>query len=90
MTLNIEYLFLATSRVKRPLRDACLDMREHQALPAPRFVFLINDHWADSFQIWQVYAVALGIFFEYAAVTFRTIRGHMTKKVFFHWVSLSV
>ena len=32
------------------------------------------DRWADSFQIWQVYAVALGNFFEYAAVTFRPIR----------------
>ena len=28
----------------------------------------------DSFQIWQVYAVALGNFFEYAAVTFQPIR----------------
>ena len=26
------------------------------------------------FQIWQVYAVALGNFFEYAAVTFQPIR----------------
>ena len=33
-----------------------------------------SDRWADSFQIWQVYAVALGNFLEYAAVTFRPIR----------------
>ena len=54
---------------KRPTRDACLYMGRNQALPAPlaqpapRFVFQC-DHWADSFQIWQVYAGALGIFFN--------------------------
>ena len=41
------------------------------ALLAPRFVFLIT---LDSFQIWQVYAVTLGNFLEYAAATFRPIR----------------
>ena len=40
---------------------------------APRFILVIT-RWANSFQIWQVYSVALGKFFEYAAVTFRPIR----------------
>ena len=32
------------------------------------------DRLTDSFQIWQVYAVALGNFLRYAAVTFQPIR----------------
>ena len=33
-----------------------------------------RDRWVDSFQIWQMYAVALGNFLEYAVVTFQPIR----------------
>ena len=57
--------------VKHSTRDACLYIQGNQAPPAPRFVFFITcDRWADSFQIWQMYAVALGNFCEHAAVTF--------------------
>ena len=39
------------------------------------FCFPYNsDCWADSFQIWQVYTVALGNLLEYAVVIFRPIR----------------
>ena len=52
-------------QIKRPARDACLYMGESRASLAPpaRFVFLITDRWADSLQIWQVCAVALGNFY---------------------------
>ena len=54
--------------IKRPTRDRGL--RELRIL----YSLQLCDRWADSFQIWQVYAVALGNFLEYAAVTFRPIR----------------
>ena len=57
----------ADMRIKCHGRDACLCIGGNKAPPAPRFVFLIT-------QIWPVYAVALGNFLEYAAVTFRPIR----------------
>ena len=38
--------------------------------PDPHFLFAIAFYKADSFHIWQVYAVALGNFSEYAATTF--------------------
>ena len=41
-------------------------------LPDPAFSF--RSHKVDSFHIWQVYAVDLGNFSEYAVMTFLPIR----------------
>ena len=65
------------SSIKRRAKDACLYMhwvetRLHQLCIL--FSLEICDRWADSFQIWQMYAVALGNFLEYAALKFQIIR----------------